>query len=97
MAIPVWSNDTGEDLRTVGNIIDEVMRAYFLCPAIWRRQIKPLLPPTSIRYVLDFGPGTGVASLSENHCAGTGIQVVRCAIPLGRKKLFDEVLPALGG
>lgn len=97
MAVPVWSNDTGEDLRNVGNIIDEVMRAYFLCPAIWRRQIKPLLPPTSIRYVLDFGPGTGVASLSENHCAGTGIQVVRCAIPLGRKKLLDEVLPSLAG
>ncbi|GAB6097232.1 hypothetical protein JCM14469_34860 [Desulfatiferula olefinivorans] len=96
MAVPVWSNDTGEDLRASGNIIDDVMRAYFLCPAVWRKQIKPLLPPTSIRYVLDFGPGTGVASLSENHCAGTGIQVIRCAVPLGRKKLFEEVLPELG-
>lgn len=96
MKIPVWSNDTGEDLRNEDLILNEVMRAYFLCPAIWRKQISPILPPTTLRYVLDFGPGTGVASLSENHSARTGIQVIRCSIPLGRKKLMEEVAPELG-
>lgn len=96
MKIPVWANDTGEDLRGLDDILDQVMRAYFLCPAMWRKQISPILPPAKIRYVLDFGPGTGVASLSENHCANTGVQVIRCAIPLGRKKLIDEVGPQLG-
>jgi malonyl CoA-acyl carrier protein transacylase len=95
MKIPVWSNDTGEDLRNLDPIIDEVMRAYFLHPAYFRRQIKPVLPPTGIRYVLDFGPGTGVATLTENHSARSGVQVVRCTIPLGRKILFDEVLPGM--
>ena len=95
MKIPVWSNDTGEDLRSFDNIIDEVMRAYFLHPAYFRKQIKPVLPPTRIRYVLDFGPGTGVATLTENHSARSGVQVIRCTIPLGRKKLFEEVLPGL--
>ncbi|MBU1171917.1 MAG: hypothetical protein KKD44_20375 [Proteobacteria bacterium] len=96
MKIPVLSNDKGEDLRALDDIIDEVMRAYFLCPAIWRKQISPILPPTKIRYVLDFGPGTGVASLTENHSASSGIQVVRCSIPLGRKKLMEEIRPQLG-
>lgn len=95
MKIPVWANDTGEDLRHLDPVLDEIMRAYFLHPAFFRRQIKPVLPPTQIRYVLDFGPGTGVATLTENHSARSGIQVIRCAIPLGRKILFDEVLPRL--
>lgn len=95
MKIPVWSNDTGEDLRRLDPVLDEIMRAYFLHPAFFRRQIKPVLPPTRIRYVLDFGPGTGVATLTENHSARSGVQVIRCAIPLGRKILFDEVLPRL--
>ena len=95
MKIPVWSNDTGTDLRISEDIILDVMRAYFTCPAIWRRQIAPLYPPTRITHVLDFGPGTGVASLTENHIAGSGIPVIRCALPLGRKLLFKEILPAL--
>ena len=95
MKIPVWSNDTGEDLRHSDPVMDEIMRAYFLHPAYFRRQIKPVLPPTRIRYVLDFGPGTGVATLTENHSARSGVQVVRCTIPLGRKILFEEVLPGL--
>jgi|GEM_PF-2423356 len=95
MKIPVWSNDTGEDLRRLDPVLDEIMRAYFLHPAFFRRQIKPVLPPTRIRYVLDFGPGTGVATLTENHSARSGVQVIRCAIPLGRKILFEEVIPRL--
>lgn len=95
MKIPVWSNDAGTDLRLADNILNEVMRAYFLYPAAWRKQITPILPPTRIRYVLDFGPGTGVATLTENHSARSGVQVIRCTIPLGRKKLFEEVLPGL--
>lgn len=95
MKIPVWSNDKGEDLRQLNPVIDEIMRAYFLHPAFFRRQIKPVLPPAQIRYVLDFGPGTGVATLTENHSSNSGIQVVRCSIPLGRKILFEQVLPGL--
>jgi malonyl CoA-acyl carrier protein transacylase len=95
MKIPVWSNDSGTDIRLSDNILDDVMKAYFLYPAIWRKQIAPILPPTGIRYVLDFGPGTGVATLSENHSSRSGVQVIRCTIPLGRKILFEEILPGL--
>lgn len=95
LKIPVWSNDFGSDLREADNIIREVMRAYFTRPATWRKQISPLLSQSNIRYVLDFGPGTGVASLTENHISGSDIQVIRCAIPLGRKRLLEEVLAAL--
>lgn len=95
MKIPVWSNDAGTDLRGYDNILLEVMRAYFLRPGVWRKQITPLLPPTQIRYVLDFGPGTGMATLTENHCARSGIQVVRCAIPLGRQILLEDVMSGL--
>jgi fatty acid synthase subunit beta, fungi type len=95
MKIPVWSNDAGEDVRNADNIIEEVMQAYLLHPSYFRKQIKPVLPPTQIRYVLDFGPGTGVASLTENFCAHAGVKVIRCTIPLGRKRLFKEVLPGL--
>ena len=93
MKIPVWSNDTGSDLRTSENIVWDVMRAYFTRPGIWRLQTAPLFQPTDITYVLDFGPGTGVASLTESYTSNSGIQVIRCAVPLGRRRLMEEVLP----
>ncbi|MCP4751854.1 MAG: ACP S-malonyltransferase [Proteobacteria bacterium] len=96
LKVPVWSNDTGADLRDSTDVILDVMTAYFIHPAYWRNQIAPLFSSTPIKYVLDFGPGPGVASLTENHTSGSGVQVIRCTVPLGRRRLFDEVLPSLG-
>lgn len=96
MHIPVLSNDQGTDIRCSDDILDDVMRAYFLYPGQWRKQISPVLPKTAIRYILDFGPGTGVASLTQNHCATAGIQVIRCSLALGRKQFLDDIRPELG-
>ena len=95
MKIPVWANDTGEDIRQKDNIIQDIMRAYFVCKASWRKQIGPLVPPTNIKYVLDFGPGPGVASLTENHTTKSGIKVIRCSAFIGRKILKESILPEL--
>jgi len=95
MKVPVWSNDTGTDIRISKDVLYDVMKAYFIRPGVWRKQIAPLFPPTSITHVLDFGPGSGMASLTQSHIKESGIQVIRCALPNGRKKLFEEVLPAL--
>lgn len=95
LQIPVLSNNEGKDLRLSDNLIFDIMQAYFVFPAVWRKQITPLLPPTNIKYVLDFGPGPGVASLTESHTSRSGIQVIRCTIPLGRKKLIEEIMPGL--
>ncbi len=95
MRIPVWSNDTGQDIRDCKNIVWEVMRAYFTRPAFWNNQIKPLLTPGDIAYVIDFGPGTGVAILTKGYIKGSGNQVIRCVTPLGRKKLIEEIMPSL--
>lgn len=95
LQIPVLSNNEGKDLRLSDNLIFDIMQAYFIFPAVWRKQITPLLPPTKIKYVLDFGPGPGVASLTESHTSRSGIQVIRCTIPLGRKKLIEEIIPEL--
>ena len=96
MKVPVWSNDTGADLRTSKkDVLYDIMHAYFTRPGVWRKQIASLFPPTRITHVLDFGPGTGVASLTQSHIKESGIEVIRCAVPNGRKKLFEEVLPAL--
>lgn len=94
LKIPVWSNDAGTDLAGSTDIVQDVMRAYFTRPAYWRKQIAPLIEANGITHVLDFGPGAGVASLTESHLGGTETQVIRCTIPLGRKKLFTEILPA---
>ncbi|MBU2512346.1 hypothetical protein KJ966_13500 [bacterium] len=95
LILPTWANDMGKDLRESDDVILDVMRAYFTKPAMWSKQIAPLLSENSIKYVLDFGPGAGVASLTENHIANTDIQVIRCTVPLGRKRLFTEILPLL--
>ncbi len=95
LTLPVWSNDMGKDLRESEDVILDIMRAYFTKPAMWSKQIAPLFSEDSIKYVLDFGPGAGVASLTENHITDSDIQVIRCTVPLGRKRLFAEVLPLL--
>ncbi len=95
MKIPVMSNFNGIDLRQSDTIIHDVMTAYFVHTAVWKKQISPLMPPTNIRYVLDFGPGPGVASLTENFTTRSGIKVIRCTNPLGRKQLLEEILPEL--
>ncbi len=95
MNIPVMSNNNGNDLRESSAIIQDVMEAYFVKTAVWKKQISPLMPPTSIKYVLDFGPGPGVASLTESFTTHSGIRVIRCSNQLGRKQFFDEVLPTL--
>ena len=95
LRVPVWANDTGEDLRQYTDIMNEVIRAYYIAPGAWRKQISPLLPPSRIKYVLDFGPGTGIASLTENHIAQSGIRVIRCTLPLGRRQVFKDILPDL--
>ena len=95
LKIPVWSTDGGTDLRASEDVLTDSMRGYLTRPATWRSQIAPLLTPNRITHVLDFGPGAGVASLTENHLAGSDIKVIRCSSTLGRKKLFEEVLPVL--
>jgi len=95
LKIPAWSNDTGTDLGKSTDILQDVMRAYFTRPAFWPKQIAPLIETDGITHVLDFGPGAGVASLTESHLSGSKTQVIRCTIPLGRRKLFDEILPAM--
>jgi len=95
LKIPVWSNDSGANLSESSDLVQEIMQAYFTRPALWPRQIAPLLGENGITHVLDFGPGGGVASLTESYLAGRDIRVIRCTIPLGRRKLFDELLPSV--
>ena len=95
MKIPVWSTDTGKDIRASENILIDAMRGYLTCPAVWWNQITPLFTPNRITHVLDFGPEAGVASLTEKLVTGSDIQVFRCSATLGRRRLFKELLPAL--
>lgn len=94
LKVPVWSNDSGANLGESDDIIWDIMQAYFTRPALWQKQIAPLIGENGITHVLDFGPGGGVASLTESYLAGKDIQVIRCTIPLGRRKLFDEIIPS---
>ncbi len=95
LKVPVWANDMGKDLRGSKDVIQDVMTAYFTKPAMWSKQIDPLLNGNKVSYVLDFGPGPGVASLTENYLRESDIIVIRCTVPLGRKRLFKEVMPLI--
>ncbi len=97
MKIPVWSTDTGADLRGSKNVLGDAMRGYLTRPAMWWDQIRPVLAQGRITHVLDFGPGAGVASLTQSLVAGSDTQVLRCSATLGRRRLLQEVLPLLGG
>jgi len=96
LARPVLSNDGGKDLRESPDIVDDVMRAYFLETGYWREQLAPLFAGEGITHVLDFGPGAGVAGLTEMHLTRLDVKVVRCAVPLERTMFIEKVLrPAL--
>ncbi len=95
LSFSVLSNDNGVDLRQSDTIIHDVMTAYFLKTAEWKKQISPVLTDKEIRYVLDFGPGPGVASLTENFTTRKGIKVIRCTNPIGRQQFLDDIMPEL--
>jgi fatty acid synthase subunit beta, fungi type len=95
MQIPVFANNNGKDLSKSKSVIDDVMRAYFLETGSWPKQIAPMVEAGIVNYVLDFGPGGGVASLTEQQVQEKDVQVVRCSIPIGRMKLLDQIMPAL--
>ena len=95
LKLPVLSNDGGKDLRESDDIITDIMHAYFLQTGLWRNQLAPLFANDGITHVLDFGPGAGVAGLTEMHLARFDIKVVRCSVPLERKMFIKQVLSNL--
>lgn len=97
MKFPVWSTKDGTDLRNNDNIMLDVIDDYYCQPARWRDQIAPVLEPNRITHVLAFGPGSGLASITERHIPDSDVKVVPCALPIGRKVLVEEILPALDG
>ncbi len=95
MQVPVWSVGTGHDLRSSASALSAAVRGYLLDTGDWRKQIAPVVETQQISHVLDFGPGTGIASLTEHHADGSGATVIRCSLPLGRSILRQQVLPSL--
>jgi malonyl CoA-acyl carrier protein transacylase len=87
LAVPVTSNRTGADLRESDDIIRAFLQGYALDTGYWGKQLGPCFSGQGATHVLDFGPGTGMASLSETYVARRGIEVIRLALPLGRMQL----------
>ena len=91
MVRPVLASNGKGDLRESEDIVSDIMHAYFLETGHWRAQIEPLFKEEGITEVLDFGPGSGVAGLSEMMLARKGTKVRRCSIAFERKMLVQEL------
>lgn len=87
LVIPVTSNGSGADLRESDDIIRAFLKGYALDTGYWGRQLSPCFLGQGATHVIDFGPGTGMASLSETYLARRGVEVIRMALPLGRMQL----------
>ncbi|KAJ3414301.1 3-oxoacyl-[acyl-carrier-protein] synthase [Chytridiales sp. JEL 0842] len=77
LKVPVWSTNTGQDLRTLGNkeggLVGELVDLICVKPVHWEKATQ-----MEVTHILDFGPGgaSGVGGLTHRNKEGRGVQVI---------------------
>ena len=86
LSIPVLSPVDGCDLRATGDLAAAVAGAQLVAPVQWDI-VSSCLAEAGTDWVLDFGPGTEVATLTAENLRGHGARVLALASPEGRRRL----------
>lgn len=74
LQLPVWSPVDGAPLNEVEDLTATLLRAQYLEPVRWTAAVSAAA--TDVDWVLDLGPGDGVAKLSRANLRGTGVRVL---------------------
>ena len=76
LMVPVYSTATGKDLRSSGNIIEELLQMMFLTSVDWVKVTKNFVSNDLPSQVIDFGPGEASAKLTELNIKGFGSNII---------------------
>ncbi len=86
LALAVLSPGDGRDLRATGDLAAAVASAQLVSPVRWDI-VSSCLADAGADWVLDFGPGTEVATLTAENLRGHGARTLGLASPEGRRRL----------
>ncbi|KAI8987783.1 fatty acid synthase [Mycotypha africana] len=78
LKIPVFSMNSGNDLRGISNLTKELVELICVQHVDWEKAI----PIKNLTHIVDFGPGgvSGIGSLTHRNKEGTGVQVVLAGV-----------------
>ena len=86
LMLPVLSPADGSDLRACADLASTVATTQLVAPVRWD-VVTRALAAAGAEWVLDFGPGTDVASLTAANLRGDGARTLALASPEGRRRL----------
>ncbi|MBJ7329832.1 MAG: DUF1729 domain-containing protein [Solirubrobacteraceae bacterium] len=86
LALTVLDPATGEDLRETGDLAGSLAAGHFSRPVRWDL-VTRALDARGAAWILDVGPGTGVAEVTARNLRGRGPHVLALASPEGRRRL----------
>ena len=95
LALAVLSPGDGRDLRAGGDLAAAVAGAQLVAPVRWEI-VSRCLADAGADWVLDFGPGTGVAAMTTKNLRGHGARILALASPEGRRRLSSPGAAAAG-
>lgn len=96
LQMQVLNPATGEPFATEGDLVEDLIRVQFVEPVRWPENIMGLLQHQKLDWVLDLGPGDGVARLTRSVLKGAGVHTLALVLPAHQEQLLMRApkLPA---
>ncbi|MFT7579597.1 MAG: enoyl reductase-like protein/acyl dehydratase, partial [Myxococcota bacterium] len=88
--LPAFTSVDGTRFNDATDLRDAVIRLNAVEPMRWAQTLDAAVDAVRPDYVLDLGPGVGVARLTSSSLRGSGVGVLALSEPSGRAALLDE-------
>ncbi len=90
LRLPVFSTETGEDIREANDLVNEVVRLQVLAPVDWQKTLSSINSSTGYSHIVDLGPGEDIARLSRFVIEGCGVKVIAASNPRDLSALVSQ-------
>ncbi|MCA9540047.1 MAG: DUF1729 domain-containing protein, partial [Myxococcales bacterium] len=88
LRLPVLDPADGTPLNEARDLAEKLLDSQFIRPVRWRETLRGLAERAEVDFILDCGPGDGVARLSAAATRGAGVPVVALCTTAGQESLF---------
>mgnify|MGYP000391830234 CR=1 FL=1 len=90
----VLSPVDGSRLNESKNLTHQIIEMQFVRPVRWQQTVRCFADYPKLQYVLDLGPGDGVARLTYSALKGTGIDILALTTESDTRYLFEADAPS---